>query len=426
MASVEFVPTTTKDMSEDGPGPQETAEAQPEQPASEEQQQEEATPKTVEETPAGEDVEEPEDDVPIVLVTGASGYIGMYIVKQLLEQGHYRVRGTVRDKNRNDKVKPLQDLVPDAKYPLRLVNADLENPDSWAKAVKRCSYVFHVAWPVSVEQPNSNDDDYEVIRPAVESTINVLKMCAEAGTVKCVVFTSSTGAISGMGEHCDEFRNEKCWPVEELCSLYEKSKLKAERAAWRFVLELDRDKKFDLVVMNPGYVVGPFLSKESGECSAALLTQVLTGSSPVNVSFGIVDVRDVAAAHIAGMLERDARGKRHILVSDTVTLVEVSEVIAAEFRPQGYKISVRPVPKIGLFFGRFFNAKAKLAYSLHGKHVLWWNGRMKHVLRVEPRPVEETLWDACYSLIDMGLVKKTPGYLGHPSTRPKPEPEPTV
>ena len=443
--------------------PQETVEAQPEQPASEEQQQEEATPKTEEETPAGEDAakpegegdtapaegetaaaeeappeqqqqeeeeeeeddEEPEDDVPIALVTGASGYVATHLVKQLLEQGRFRIRGTVRDKKREDKVKPLKDLVPDAKYPLRLVNANLEKPDSWAKAVKRCSYVFHVASPFPLKNPKREED---IIRPAVEGAKNVLKACAEAGTVKRVVLTSSIAAVAGLGGHPgsppDRVYTEKDWIEEAGISPYDKSKLKAERAAWDFVKELGEDKRFELVVVNPGYVQGPFLSKVSGESSASLLAPTLTGSSPADVSFALVDVRDVAAAHIAAMEKPEAAGNRYLIVNETMHMVDISKIVAAEFKPQGYKVSVKQIGKTTLFVGKFFNARAKQAYSLLGKRVLFNNERMKGELGIEPRPINETLLDTCYSLVEIGLVKRTRGYLGHPSTRPEPAPEP--
>ena len=104
-----------------------------------------------EEKPQLSDPEEPEDDVPIVLATGASGFLATHIIKQLLEQDRFRVRGTVRSLGNEKKVKPLRELVADPKYPLRLIEADLLNPKSWIVAVRRCSYVFHVASPLDAK-----------------------------------------------------------------------------------------------------------------------------------------------------------------------------------------------------------------------------------------------------------------------------------
>ena len=120
-------------------------------------------------------------DVPLVLVTGASGFLATHIVQQLLVKGQVRVHGTVRSLKNEEKVKPLQEMVPDATYPLELVEADLMNEESWKEAVRGCLYVYHVASPVPSQVPRNETD---IIVPAVEGTLNVLKACGELGTIK--------------------------------------------------------------------------------------------------------------------------------------------------------------------------------------------------------------------------------------------------
>ena len=142
-------------------------------------------------------------------------------------------------------MKPLRELVPDAKYPLRLVEADLSKADSWAKAVSRCMYVFHVASPFLL----NISDEAAIIRTAVEGTTNVLQACANAGTVKRVVVTSSIaavscGAIGDPEKPADYVYTEKDWSPEAACEPYEKSKLKAEQAA---LLSLNSPKPCTLV-----------------------------------------------------------------------------------------------------------------------------------------------------------------------------------
>ena len=323
-------------------------------------------------------------------------------------------------------MKPLRELVPDAKYPIRLVQADLSKPKTWEKAVKRCTYVFHVASPF----PAGATNEAVIVKTAVEGTTCVLKACAEAGTVKRVVVTSSIAAVSAgsVGNPSnppDYVYTEKDWAEESVCTPYIKSKLKAEQAAWDLVKNLEEGKQFELAVVNPGYVQGPLLSASSGEGSKEFCQRLLNNKMPgiPDVTIAVVDVRDVAAAHIAAMEKSEAAGNRYLLSSRTINFREYGVIIGNEFRPQGYKIPSRNLPKMVMWLGKFFDSGLKQIYSSVGKHVQVSNERMVNELGIQPRPVEESIIDACYSLIDLGLAKKTPGYLGHPSTRPPP-PEP--
>ena len=323
-------------------------------------------------------------------------------------------------------MKPLLGLVPQAKYPLRLVEADLSKPETWTKAVKRCTYVFHVASPF----PPGATNEAEIVKTAVEGTTTVLQACADAGTVKRVVVTSSLAAVSAgsVGDPektADYVYTEKDWSVESVCTPYIKSKLKAERAAWDLVKDLDESKRFELAVVNPGYVQGPLLSANSGEGSKEFAQRLLNGKMPAlaDVTIAMVDVRDVAAAHIAAMEKSEAAGNRYILSCRTVNFKEYAQIIDNEFRPQGYKITTRTAPKVVLWVSKFFDSGVKQIYSSLGKNIQVSNDRMVNELGIHPRPVEKSIIDTCYSLVDLGLAKKTPGYLGHPSTRPPP-PEP--
>ena len=316
-------------------------------------------------------------------------------------------------------MKPLLELVPNAKYPLRLVEADLCKPETWPNAVHRCTYVLHVASPLSL---GANED--EVVRTAVEGTTNVLQACADAGGIKRVVVTSSCAAISSgptgnPGNPPDYVYTEKDWADEAACTRYIKSKLKAEQAAWDFVKKLDENKRFELAVVNPAYVQGPLLSASSGEVSQEFCLRLLNNSMPAlpDFSISVIDVRDVAAAHIAAMENSNANGNRYILSNRIVHLKEYSQIIGNEFRPQGYKITSRDLPKAVVWVGKFFSAMMKELYASLGKNIEYSNERMVSELGIQPRPVEESIIDTCYSLVDLGIAKKTPGYLGHPASR---------
>lgn len=190
----------------------------------------------------------------LVLVTGASGFIASHIVKLLLEQG-YRVRGTVRSLNDKKKVEPLRRLVPELNHKLELVEADLLQEKCWFDAVKDCQYVIHTASPFPVEVPN---DESLLIKPAVNGTNFVLNACVQEWTrVKRVVLTSSVAAIYGNKYVQDYKYNEKDWPHDQNLFPYSKSKYLAEKAAWDFVQQREKNNLpcFELAVINPGYVM---------------------------------------------------------------------------------------------------------------------------------------------------------------------------
>jgi nucleoside-diphosphate-sugar epimerase len=352
-----------------------------------------------------------------VLVTGASGYIANHIIKQLLEGGRYAVRGTVRSLKNEKKVKPLQDLVPSPAIPLELVEADLLKEDTWPAAVEGCDYVLHVASPFPVGR-KIRDEKAELIDPAVNGTKNVLKACADA-KVKRVVLTSSIAAVSvglvGAKNHKEGVPyTENDWSPEDELTLYEKSKMLAERAAWDFVKGLPEDKKFEFVVMNPGYVLGPLLSPDSGEGSKAAVGAMLKGEYPgvPAVNFPVVDVRDVAASHIKGLEVGDAVGHRFILVSHNVWMADMAHQLKAEFEGQGYKVKTGKLPKPIVWLSSLFDESAKKVYPSLNKVLTYNVEPMRSILGINPIPSEQTVIEMAYSLIELGVVPRKPQYHG--------------
>ena len=201
-----------------------------------------------------------------VLVTGASGFIGLHCVLQLLKEG-YRVRGTIRSQGRANEVREAMSahLDADVVTRLELVEADLSRDDGWEDAARGCTYVLHVASPFPNRVPEHED---ELIKPAKEGTLRVLRAAADAG-VRRVVLTSSLAAVSGGHPH-DNSRvfTEEDWSIVDACPPYPKSKTLAELAAWEFVDGLEGDAPMELSVINPGAVLGPVLNRHystSGE-----------------------------------------------------------------------------------------------------------------------------------------------------------------
>ncbi|KAL4205169.1 hypothetical protein AMTRI_Chr01g135980 [Amborella trichopoda] len=242
----------------------------------------------------------------VVCVTGASGYIGSWLVKLLLQRG-YTVRATVRDINDSKKTKHLFEL-DGANERLKLFKAENMEDRSFDAAVDGCDGVFHVASPVvfSVKDPQT-----EIIDPAVKGTLNVLGSCSKFSSIKRVVVTSSMAAVvyNKNPRSPDVVVDETWFSDPTVCkdtqNWYALSKILAEKAAWDFA----KEKEIDLVVMNPGLVIGPLLQPNLNS-SCAIILNLLNGSPPnENITFNWITVQDVAEAHILAYEVPSASGR---------------------------------------------------------------------------------------------------------------------
>lgn len=261
-------------------------------------------------------------EAPLVLVTGVSGFVASWVAHAALKVG-YRVRGTVRSLSNEQKVKHLKELCPGAKHELELVEADLTETgeEGWDAAVRGCDFILHVASPFPIEEPK---DENELIKPAVEGTLNVLKAAARMEKPpKRVVLTSSVVAVYTGTDPRGKVYSDDDWTVTDStqypCPAYNKSKTLAEKAAWEFVESLPEGKKIELATINPSLVQGPLLSGSS--CSSAdIVKNLATGKMPglVEMYVGTVSVLDVARAHLLAMTNKDAAGKRFIVTNSNI------------------------------------------------------------------------------------------------------------
>ncbi|RWS14510.1 putative uncharacterized oxidoreductase-like protein, partial [Dinothrombium tinctorium] len=342
----------------------------------------------------------------------ASGYIASHVIKLLLEDGGYRVRATVRSLKDEEKVKSIKSAFADAKHELQLVEADLVAADSWNEAVKDVKYVIHVASPFPNSIPSNPD---QLLKPAVDGTLNVLRACAESGTVKRVVVTSSICAvydpslpIPKENEESKTF-NEENWTNGEdpHLDLYAKSKLMAEKAAWDYVKELPDGKKFELVVINPGLVFGPLIFNQMGT-SLEMVKRLLDRSVPAvaKLSVNAADVRDVALAHIRALTVPEAAGNRHIIVTSNVMMKDIALILQKEFKPQGYHIPTMVVPNFVVWMNSLLDKSYKLVVPRLGRDYKFETKRMQEVLGITPTELEKTIIDTANSLIERGVVKK--------------------
>jgi len=338
-----------------------------------------------------------------VLVTGASGFIGLHCIHQLL-QGGYDVRGTVRSAAGEGHVrKILADHLPDTDA-LSFVAADLTRDEGWNAAVAGCDYVLHVASPIPEKFPRDED---ELIIPAREGTLRVLKAAALAGVSKTVM-TSSIAAFGANNVSENQIFNESDWTDVEAknTDVYAKSKTLAEKAAWDFMASPESGK-MALTAINPGVVFGPVLGDHAGT-TANLVKKFLERKLPAcpSIFFPIVDVRDVAGAHIAAMTNGELDGKRLACTSTGLWLIEMAKILDAKFAARGFKVPTGEMPDWLFRTVAIFDRSMQPVLPNLGKQYEIDNQRIKQVLDWQPRSAEQMLIDLADSLIKYGIVKE--------------------
>ncbi|CAI8211151.1 MAG: UDP-glucose 4-epimerase [Alphaproteobacteria bacterium] len=331
-----------------------------------------------------------------VLVTGATGFIGLHCIAQLLQQG-YSVTGTVRSPNRIEEVKQAISEQQLSTENLSFVEADLTKDEGWDKAVAGCDYVLHVASPFIVGVPKHED---ELIIPAVEGTRRVIEAAINED-VKKVVQTSSCAAIiethNGKTHFTEDDWTDASHPKTPA---YYKSKTLAEQKAWELIGAQSTTK---LAVINPAGVFGPTLSDDIGVANEFVL-QVIDGKVPgcPKLHLGFVDVRDVAAAHILAMQKPEADGERFIISEREYWFREFSAVL----RAAGYeKAPSREMPNWLVKFLGLFDPATKQMSQMIGKEKITPSEKAKKLLGWKPRPADESLRDTAAQIVEKGMVK---------------------
>jgi len=340
-----------------------------------------------------------ESTKPRLLITGINGYIGSWTTLKALESGEYRVRGTVRDKNNKAKLAPLKEALGDRFDELELVSADLTDKASLAKAAEDCDYILHMASPFPAVEPKDED---EVIKPAVEGTVGILE-AVKGSKVKRVVITSSCAAILEYSKGNLEV-DEETWPeMVKGMTPYVRSKILAEKAAWDFIENLNEDEKFELCTINPGLVTGPLLVKGEG-ASQQIFTDLMRGThgSAPKVHFPIVDVRNVAEAHLKAL--KSMPFERYAMVEGTYKVSECGKLLYDEFSQYGYKCTRKDMCKATAWVAKIFIKDLRAFYSVWDVRCHVRNDKAKRELGIDFISAKESLKDMGYSLIDHGFV----------------------
>jgi nucleoside-diphosphate-sugar epimerase len=339
-----------------------------------------------------------------VLVTGATGFIARHLIVQLLDGG-YRVRGTVRSLRsetalRADLESALQDR--SGMQRLSLVEADLDRDAGWHDAVARCRFVQHVASPVPMQAPK---DPEEVIRPARDGTLRILRAAANAGVERFVYTSSMSAIVSGVSRDHVFTANDWSNPDSPGVGPYERSKTLAERAAWEFVRS-PQAGTMQFAVVNPGAVIGPMIGKEAST-SLELVRKLLAREVPgvPDLCIALVDVRDVAAVHCAVMTAPHANGQRFLAAGPSCSLRDVAQVLARHCGPRGFRVPVQPIPKWLIRLVAVFDKTAALALpDINNPYAL--DGTVAEQLLRRPwRAWPDVVRDTADSLIDAGIVR---------------------
>ncbi|KAM7262781.1 hypothetical protein ACFE04_000464 [Oxalis oulophora] len=268
---------------------------------------------------------------PTVCVTGANGFIGTQLIKGLLESGYTNIHCSIHPSTDPSHLFTLLTPYPNAS--LSIFRAELLDSAAISAAIRGCSGVFHVASPCTLDDPV--DPERELILPAVQGTLNVLKAAAakeEECNVRRVVITSSISSLVpnpewGEGKVVDE----TSWTDTQFCKDHKKwyslSKTLAEKAAWEFA----EKHGLDIVTIHPATVLGTLL-QPGLNASSAVLQQLLQGSNNPQEHqwLGAVDVKDLAKAQIL-LFESPAASGRYLCTNGIYQFGEFAERVSKLF-----------------------------------------------------------------------------------------------
>jgi nucleoside-diphosphate-sugar epimerase len=336
-----------------------------------------------------------------VLVTGGSGFVAGHCIVRLLDDG-YRVRATLRSLGRADEVRRvLADAGATALDRLDLVAADLTDDTGWDAAVAGVDAVLHVASPVA---PGHVDDEDDLIVPAREGALRVLRAAA-AGGVRRVVLTSAFHAVGFGHGRVDHVFTEDDWsPLHGPgMDAYGRSKVLAERAAWEFAASSDTE----LVTVLPVAVLGPVMG-DAVTGTNHLLRTLLDGGMPgiPDVAIPIVDVRDVAAAHVAAIDAPGAAGRRFLLAAQesATPMASIATMLRDAFGVRAARVPTRRIPSFVLRAAAPFSREARAAAPDLGVVKRVSTAAARETLGFAPRPVADAVVDGARSMLDRGLT----------------------
>lgn len=341
------------------------------------------------------------------MVTGATGYVAGWIIKLLLDAG-MTVHAAVRDPSDAKKRFHLDTLASQSPGTIHYFKADLLDEGSFAEVMQDCSHVFHTASPFSV---NVSDPLKDLLEPAKLGTRNVLNQASQTHSVKRVILTSSCAAIYGDNKDLLDTPNgiftEDVWNTSSSLAHnpYSFSKTEAEREAWRLV---KAQNQWDLVVINPSLVMGPGTSPKATSESFNIMKQLCNGTMRMGVpdwGMGVVDVRDVAQAHLFAAFLPKASG-RYIVSGHNTTFLEMASTLYSRYGEK-YALPRRTIPKFLIWLiGPLLNPGMTRRVIANNVGYSWKadNSKSKRELGMYYRPLQETMIDFFEQLKEAGEI----------------------
>jgi len=342
-----------------------------------------------------------------VMVTGATGYVAGWIVRRLVEAG-VTVHAAVRDTRDTGKLAHLQAMSDAGPGAVRFFAADLLQPGSYAKAMDGCAVVLHTASPFTTRV---KDPQRELIDPALLGTRNVLEQASRTPSVRRVVLTSSCAAIYTDAADCADapggVLTEAVWNTTASLQHqpYSYSKTLAEQEGWRLA---GLQSQWQLVVVNPSLVVGPATNPQPTSESFNIVRQLGDGTMKAGApraGFGVVDVRDLAQAHLAAAFLPAAEG-RHIVSGHDTDLLSVGQLLLPRFGER-YPLPRRALPKWLVWLVAPMAGLTRRFVSRNVGHA-WHadNRKSREALGIRYRPLQESMNDMFAQMIEAGYFDK--------------------
>ncbi|MBT9471538.1 MAG: NAD-dependent epimerase/dehydratase family protein [Pseudomonadota bacterium] len=329
--------------------------------------------------------------VETVLVTGGTGFVGGWCIRELLERG-YAVRTTLRSLSKEPALRAAVGAEGPAGERLAVFIADLTSDEGWGAAMAGCDYVLHVASPLG-----GGVDDEALIGPARDGTLRVLRAAVAAG-VKRVVMTSAA-ATARPPRDSGKDSDESVWadPADPQFDGYRRSKILAERAAWDFMASAGGVTTLTTVL--PSAVFGPVLSKEN--LGSVRIIQGIMQGRPARLprlGFWVVDVRDLADIHIRAMTSPDAAGQRFIAAGDYMWMEDMAKALRSALGPAAAKVPTRRMPDFAFRLASRFTPQLRFFTPELGRKMGLSSEKARRVLGFSPRPATTTVVECAQSL----------------------------